>query len=345
MLYSLLRRALFLLDAEQSHNLSLGAIESLKGTPLHRCISQALVDDPYELMGLKFSNRVGLAAGLDKNGDYIQGLSQLGFGFLEIGTITPQPQAGNPKPRLFRIPKESAIINRMGFNNQGIDYLLEQVADAKQQYRRLLGINIGKNKITPNEQALDDYLHCLEKAYVAADYITVNISSPNTPGLRELQNKDELNHLIGQLRLRQQQLSDTHKKYTPIVLKVAPDMELEHIEQVSDILLQHKIDGIIVSNTTVDRDKVSTYAEANEAGGLSGKPLLEKSNRALAQFTKQLKNEMAIIGVGGITTADDALEKIRLGADLVQIYTGFIYQGPKLIHDSAQAIKATAAAK
>ena len=335
MLYSLLRRALFLLDAEQSHNISLKSLECFKHTPLTNCLNKPLVNDPVELMGLQFKNRVGLAAGLDKNGDYIESLAQMGFGFLEIGTITPKPQPGNPKPRLFRLADEEAIINRMGFNNKGIDYLLERVEHVKRD--RVLGINIGKNKITPNAEAIDDYLYCLTQAYQAADYITVNISSPNTPGLRELQNQEELENLISQLKQQQKILNDQHKKYTPLILKVAPDMESLQIEQMCEILLGHQIDGLIVSNTTIDRNTIADHPYAEEAGGLSGKPLLQKANSTLEKFAKNLRNEMVIIGVGGITQAQHAGEKMKLGADLVQIYSGLIYHGPKLVHQCAQA--------
>ncbi len=335
MLYPLLRRALFLLDAEDSHNLSLASLNATKNTPLHRCISQPMVKAPVKTMGLEFDNAVGLAAGLDKNGDYIDGLSKLGFGFLEIGTITPKAQDGNPRPRLFRLAKEEAIINRMGFNNKGIDYLLERVNDAK--HSRVLGINIGKNKLTPNENAIDDYIHCLDKAYLAADYITVNISSPNTPGLRELQNTEELTQLISTLKQRQLELSDQHKKYTPLTVKVAPDMGLEQITQMSDIFLQHKVDGVIVSNTTIEREAVKNNPHAKEAGGLSGKPVLPIANKALEHFAKNVKNEMTVIGVGGISHANDAVEKMKLGADLVQVYSGFIYKGPQLIYNCAKA--------
>lgn len=336
MLYPILRRALFLLDSERSHDLSLHALESLKDTPIHRCISKPIVNAPIEKMGLTFKNSVGLAAGLDKNGDYIQSLSQLGFGFLEIGTITPKAQAGNPKPRLFRLTKEQAIINRMGFNNKGIDYLIERVNDAKRDC--ILGINIGKNKTTPNEKAIDDYLHCLDKAYQVADYITVNISSPNTPGLRELQNADELQVLISSLKNRQLKLADQYKKYTPLTLKIAPDMGAIQIDAISEILLKNKIDGLIVSNTTIERKGVENHFLAKEAGGLSGKPLLQAANTALEKFANNLKSDMTIIGVGGINCSDDAANKIKLGADLVQVYTGFIYQGPELIYQCARKI-------
>lgn len=289
-----------------------------------------------EVMGIRFPNAVGLAAGLDKNGEAIDGLATFGFGFIEIGTVTPRPQPGNPKPRMFRIPAKKAIINRMGFNNHGVDNLIARVKSSK--FKGVLGINIGKNFDTPIERAAEDYLTCLDKVYAHASYVTVNISSPNTKNLRQLQGESELDDLLGQLKARQTQLADQHGRYVPMTLKIAPDMDDAQITNIADALRRHRIDGVIATNTTTGREGVEGQANANETGGLSGAPVREKSNRVIAALAERLGGELPIIGVGGITEAAHAAEKIRAGASLVQLYTGFIYGGPGLVRDSVTAI-------
>ena len=292
---------------------------------------------PVEVMGLKFPNRVGLAAGLDKEGDTIDALGRLGFGCVEIGTITPRPQAGNPKPRLFRLIPHEAIINRMGFNNPGIDAGVENVRKSK-TFRGVVGFNIGKNKDTPNENAADDYLACLRKAYPVAGYVAVNLSSPNTPGLRELQGAEASARLLETLKKEQQQLAAEHGKHVPLLFKVAPDLDETHIRDLSRVFLDGGLDGLIATNTTLDRQAVMNHPRANEAGGLSGRPVFEKSNEILRSFASHLGGNIPIIGVGGISSVEDAREKIRAGAALVQIYTSFIYQGPKLVRELAEGL-------
>ncbi len=285
-------------------------------------------------MGLDFPNRIGLAAGLDKNGEYINALSNLGFGFIEIGTVTPRPQPGNPKPRLFRLPKAKAIINRMGFNNKGIDYLTDQVALARQKgFDGIIGINIGKNVDTPVEEAIEDYLKCLRTAYPYADYITVNISSPNTPGLRTLQYGEELDQLLASIKFEQMKLAASHRMYKPVAVKVAPDLESEEITEIAKTLLVNNIDALIATNTTLSRDAVRGIPHAEEAGGLSGAPVRDMSTKVISEFHECLKGEIPIIGVGGISSAQDAQNKLDAGADLVQVYSGLIYEGPALIKD------------
>ena len=280
-------------------------------------------------MGLHFPNPVGLAAGLDKNGDYIDALASLGFGFIEIGTVTPRPQSGNPRPRLFRLSRANAIINRMGFNNDGVDRLIENVKRAK--YSGILGINIGKNSDTPIERAVEDYVVCLRKIYPLASYVTVNISSPNTPRLRQLQTPNELDKLLGALKFEQQQLARTHEKYVPIAVKIAPDLEADEICEIAETLVRHKIDAVVATNTTLDREGVTDQPHYKEAGGLSGQPLRPKSMKVIRKLTDVLQGRIPIIGVGGIQGADDAKEKLEAGASLVQIYTGLVFRGPGLI--------------
>lgn len=292
---------------------------------------------PVEVMGLKFPNRIGLAAGLDKDGDTIDALGRLGFGCVEIGTITPRPQAGNPKPRLFRLIPHEAIINRMGFNNPGIEVGVKNVSRSK-TFRGVVGFNIGKNKDTPNENAADDYLACLRQAYSVAGYIAVNLSSPNTPGLRDLQGAEASARLLDTLKKEQQKLAAEHGKYVPLLFKVAPDLEDEQIRDLSQVFLDGGLDGLIATNTTLDRQAVMDHPRANEAGGLSGRPVFEKSNEVLRAFASHLAGNIPIIGVGGISSVEDAREKIRAGAALVQIYTSFIYQGPKLVRAVARAL-------
>lgn len=334
-MYNLLRHLLFQIDPEISHDVALRGLSLLDKLHLSALIKAQAVPQPTTCMGIDFKNPVGLAAGLDKNGDYIDGLASLGFGFIEIGTITPKPQDGNPKPRLFRLPEHEAVINRMGFNNKGVDYLVSQVEKAK--YTGTLGINIGKNKATPNESAVDDYLHCMQKVYVHADYITVNLSSPNTPGLRDLQFGEPLKQLLEQLKNEQQQLAAQHGKYVPLALKVAPDMAQADIEDVASSLMQFEIDGVIATNTTISRDAVKGHKLAGEAGGLSGRPVAEKSTASIQAFSEILQDKLPIIGVGGICDEVTAKAKLEAGASLLQIYSGFIYQGPKLIDQALAA--------
>ncbi len=341
-MYSLIRKVLFSLDPETSHELSLEMLGAGERLHLLSLFTPKMTTNPVELMGLRFENAVGLAAGLDKNGDYFNALGQLGFGFVEIGTVTPKAQSGNEKPRLFRLTPEEAIINRMGFNNKGVDYLVERVKCRR--YQGVLGINIGKNKVTPEEEALSDYQIAMEKAYPYADYITVNISSPNTPGLRQLQFGDNLKQLLEGLKTTQQALSAEHNAYKPVVVKIAPDMSDEEIKSVSETFLAHEVDGVIATNTTLDRSAVSGSPFANEAGGLSGAPLTNRSTEVIAQLRSHL-GRLPIIGVGGIMQGRDAAAKILAGADLVQIYTGFIYRGPDLVNAAASAIAELAVKK
>lgn len=337
-LYPLARSGLFRLDAEVAHHLSMVALRIAEKSRLLRLISP---DDefvaPLEVMGLKFPNRIGLAAGLDKEGNTIDALGRLGFGCIEIGTITPRPQLGNPKPRLFRLLAHEAIINRMGFNNPGIDAGVANVRAAK-SFQGVVGFNIGKNKDTPNENAADDYLACLRKAYPVADYVAVNLSSPNTPGLRDLQGAEASARLLDTLKQEQQKLAREHGKQVPLLFKVAPDLDDGHIRELSQVFLNGGLDGLIATNTTLDRHQVADHSRAVEAGGLSGRPVFEKSTAALRCFASQLGSRIPIIGVGGVSSLEDAREKIRAGATLVQIYTSFVYQGPKLVKELAREL-------
>ena len=337
-LYPLARSGLFRLDAEVAHHLSMAALRFAEKSRLLSLFSAA--DEsvaPLEVMGLKFPNRIGLAAGLDKEGNTIDALGCLGFGCIEIGTITPRPQAGNPKPRLFRLLDREAIINRMGFNNPGIDAGVANVRAAK-AFRGIVGFNIGKNKDTPNENAADDYLACLRKAYPVADYVAVNLSSPNTPGLRDLQGAEASARLLETLKQEQQKLAREHGKQVPLLFKVAPDLDEAHIRELAQVFLNGGLDGLIATNTTLDRDKVTGHPRAAEAGGLSGRPVFEKSTATLGCFASHLGSRIPIIGVGGISSLEDAREKLRAGATLVQIYTSFVYQGPKLVRELARGL-------
>ena len=333
MLYSLARPLLFSLAPERAHELTLSLLKSSHKIGMMR---QNIASKPVTCMGIQFPNPVGLAAGLDKNGAYIDALASQGFGFIEIGTITPLPQSGNPEPRLFRLPKAKAIINRMGFNNDGVDKLIENVKAAK--FKGILGINIGKNAVTPVEKAVDDYLICLEKVYNYASYITVNISSPNTKNLRSLQSGDALTELLETLKKRQLELADENQHYVPLVLKVAPDLEPEDIQFIAQQLLTFKIDGLIVTNTTLSREGVEGLPFCDEAGGLSGAPVFEKSTACLAAFAKVLNGRIPLIGVGGILSGADAVAKQKAGASLVQVYSGLIYTGPTLVKDCVDAL-------
>jgi dihydroorotate dehydrogenase len=331
--YALIRPFLFTLDAERAHELTLGLLAargSIGFAPRPPAGSSTV-----QVMGLDFPNKIGLAAGLDKNGTAIDGLSHLGFGFLEVGTVTPRPQPGNPKPRLFRLPEQEAIINRMGFNNAGIDELLRNVERAR--YRGILGINIGKNFDTPIERAVDDYLICLDKAYPLASYITVNISSPNTKNLRQLQGASELDALLGTLKARQTELADRHGKYVPLALKIAPDLDASQISNIADALRRHRIDAVIATNTTLGREGVEASPLATETGGLSGSPLFEKSTELVRSLAQALAGELPIIAAGGITSGERARAKLKAGAKLVQIYSGLIYRGPALITECIEA--------
>lgn len=336
MLYALTRPALFALDPERAHGVTLSSLELAYRSGLLSRLYPKL-HQPVECMGIAFDNPVGLAAGLDKNGDHIDALAALGFGSIEIGTITPRPQAGNPKPRLFRLPAAHAIINRMGFNNDGVDKLVENVSRA--QYKGVLGINIGKNFDTPVEKATDDYLICLEKVYAHASYVTVNISSPNTKGLRDLQSGDALSQLLHALKNRQAQLATTHRHYVPLVLKVAPDLDEDAITFISEQLVRFEIDGLITTNTTLSREGVDGLPHGQETGGLSGQPVFEKSTQVLEQFAMYLQGQIPLIGVGGIVQGSDAKAKIDAGASLVQVYSGLIYRGPDLINDCVRALQ------
>ena len=335
-MYSLIRRALFIADPETAHGLALEGLRVGYGVGATHllCKTRSL---PVTVMGLQFPNPVGMAAGMDKNGDYIEALGSLGFGFIEVGTVTPRPQPGNPKPRIFRIQKANAMINRLGFNNKGVDHLVKQAK--KHRFKGILGINIGKNFDTSNDKAADDYLICLEKVYPYADYITINISSPNTKGLRELQDTEQLNSLLAVLNDRRLELADKFQKRVPLVVKVAPDLEDEQIPRMAEVVIQNEFDGVIATNTTISRDAVKGMRHADEQGGLSGAPVKEMANHVLASFRAHLPPEIALIGTGGITDGEDAAEKIRLGADLVQFYTGFVYKGPDLIGDCLKAIE------
>lgn len=331
MLYRLARAALFQMDAEKSHDLAIQNFTRFTGTPLDMLYRQQLPHRPVECMGLTFKNPVGLAAGLDKNGQCIEAFDAMGFGFVEVGTVTPRAQSGNEKPRLFRLPDADAIINRMGFNNDGVDQLVENVKKAK--FDCILGINIGKNKDTPIEKGADDYLLCMDKVYAYADYITVNISSPNTPGLRSLQYGDALDELLAALKEKQTALTDIHNKYVPLTLKIAPDLSDDEIKQICQSLLRHKIDGVIATNTTLDRSLVDGMKHGQEMGGLSGRPVQSRSTEVVRRLHEELDGEIPIVGVGGIDSYVSAKEKLLSGASLVQVYSGFIYHGPALVKD------------
>jgi dihydroorotate dehydrogenase len=339
MLYPLIRKFFFALDAETAHGIGMRGTEFLDATGLACLLAKPVTPCPVEAMGLTFPNPVGLAAGLDKNGDHIDALARLGFGFIEIGTITPRPQPGNPRPRLFRIPEAQGIVNRMGFNNDGVDKLLENVHDADFPTRGgILGINNGKNATTPIEKAADDYLECLSKVYPVASYVTVNISSPNTKNLRELQKDDALDDLLAQLKARQEVLAQRHGRYVPMALKIAPDLDDAQIVAIADALRRHRMDGVIATNTTLSREGVEGLANADEAGGLSGAPVFRKSTEVLRKLSAALAGELPIIGVGGIMGGEDAAEKIYAGASLVQFYSGFIYRGPDLVSEVADTL-------
>lgn len=340
LLYALARPLLFSLDPEAAHNLTLPALKRAAACGLTSLVSKPKAD-PRSVMGITFPNPVGLAAGLDKDGAYIDGLAALGFGSIEIGTVTPRAQPGNPKPRMFRLPAANAIINRMGFNNGGVDAFVANVQASVfyQDKKGVLGLNIGKNADTPIERAAEDYLHCLQKVYPYASYVTVNISSPNTKNLRQLQGGSELDSLLAQLKDAQQRLADRHKRYVPIALKIAPDIDNEQVKTIAAVLMQHRMDAVIATNTTITRDAVKNLPHAEETGGLSGAPVFELSNKVIRALKAELGNSLPIIGVGGILSGSDAKAKLDAGASLVQLYTGLIYRGPGLVKECAAALR------
>jgi dihydroorotate dehydrogenase len=329
MFYSLVKKVLFKFEAEAIHEAVMSGFKVTGGNPLNTLYKQYVPNKPVTVMGIDFPNPVGLAAGLDKNGEGINAFAAMGFGFVEIGTVTPRPQPGNDKPRMFRLPEANAIINRMGFNNKGVDYLVEQVRNA--HFKGVLGINIGKNKDTPDENAKDDYIHCMRKVYDFASYITINISSPNTPGLRSLQYGEALDELLSAIKQEQKILIKQHDKYVPIAVKIAPDLNEEEVNSIANSLIKNEIDAVIATNTTISREGVEHLEHGNEQGGLSGQPVKEKSTRVIKLLSEALNGKLPIIGVGGIASSEDANEKMAAGASLVQIYSGFIYEGPQLI--------------
>jgi len=332
LLYPLLRPFIFQLDAETAHDISLELLKNL-----HYLLPAQQVLKPVSVMGLEFPNPVGLAAGLDKNADYLAGLSKLGFGFIEVGTVTPRPQPGNPKPRLFRVKEYNSIINRMGFNNLGVEHLLQNVQPIKQR-NYILGINIGKNLTTPVAEALDDYSLALRQVYTSADYITINISSPNTPGLRNLQGEEALDELLKGIQECRKSLQDEYQVNKPVALKIAPDLDSRATQPIADLLVAHGIDALIATNTTLDRQAIDGHPLANEAGGLSGEALTELSRQVLQAFSHALQGEIPIISAGGIASAEEAQLRLDLGASLVQIYSALIYQGPGLIKNISKSI-------
>ncbi|ABL99800.1 quinone-dependent dihydroorotate dehydrogenase [Shewanella amazonensis] len=331
MFYKIAQSIMFQMDPERAHNLAIGSLKRTANTPMTAFYAQCIAPKPVTCMGIIFPNPVGLAAGLDKDGEAIDAFHAMGFGHVEVGTVTPRPQPGNDLPRLFRLKPAKGIINRMGFNNKGVDNLVANLKAKKTDI--LVGVNIGKNKDTPVEEGKNDYLICMDKVYPHAAYIAVNISSPNTPGLRTLQYGDLLDDLLSSLKAKQTELAEQHGKYVPIALKIAPDLTDEEIASIATSLIKNQFDAAIATNTTLSRDGVSGLANANETGGLSGKPLTELSTKVIKKLAAELKGEIPIIGVGGINSSQDALAKFDAGATLVQIYSGFIYQGPKLIKD------------
>ena len=336
-MYSIARSVLFKLSAEAAHDLTLEALAAGARLRLLPALAPNVVDLPVTVMGIVFPNPVGLAAGLDKNASAVDGLAALGFGFLEVGTTTPKPQSGSPKPRLFRLPQAQALINRMGFNNKGVDHLIENIKKAK--FKGVLGINIGKNFDTPVTEATSDYIICMQKVYAYASYITINVSSPNTPGLRDLQYGESLSQLLGALKQEQAVLEKTHGRYVPLAVKIAPDMDAEQLQGVAHCVLEQKMDGVIATNTTLSREGVAELEFSDQAGGLSGAPVRHKSTQTIADLYAILGDQVPIIGVGGISSGEDVSEKLAAGAKLVQVYTGLIYQGPGLVKQCVDACR------
>ncbi len=342
--YAFARPFLFNMDPEEAHEFTLNQLARLQNTPLMCLAGQTRVDDPLTLAGLRFPNRVGLAAGLDKNARCIDAWGAMGFGFVEVGTVTPKGQPGNPKPRMFRLPQKQALINRLGFNNEGLDTFIHNVKQSRlrrqaQSGGMVLGLNIGKNAATPIERATDDYLTCLEGVYPHADYVTVNISSPNTQNLRSLQSDEALEQLLGALTRKRAELADRFGQHKPLFLKIAPDLDATQVEVIAAALQRHQMDGVVATNTTLSRTAVQGLPHAEETGGLSGAPVLEASNEVIRQLRTHLGKTFPIIGVGGILSGDDAVSKLQAGADVVQIYSGLIYKGPELVTEAARALK------
>jgi dihydroorotate dehydrogenase len=333
--YLLVRPLLFRLDAEIAHMITLSTLNVVCKLGLANLIQRQIKDSPRRVMGLTFPNPVGLAAGMDKNGEHLDALSTLGFGFVELGTVTPRPQPGNPRPRVFRLPQAQGLVNRLGFNNKGVDYMVENISRAK--YTGVLGVNIGMNSDTPISRSEEDYLICLRAVYLHADYVAINISSPNTAGLRKLQTAENLDHLLSALKSEQDNLAQKHGRYVPIAIKIAPDLTAEDTLAIAAKLVKHKVDGVIATNTTVDRTGVEKLTHGTEAGGLSGTPLRTRATKVVHELRQALPADIPIIGVGGITSGQDAVEKLNAGASLVQIYTGLVYQGPNLIGEIAAA--------
>lgn len=331
MFYPVIKKALFQLDPERAHEFTFQQLRRITNTPFEFLVRQSVPTKPVTCMGISFKNPLGLAAGLDKDGDCIDALGAMGFGFIEVGTVTPRPQPGNDKPRLFRVVEAEGLINRMGFNNHGVDNLVENVK--KSRFGGVLGINIGKNKDTPVEQGKDDYLICMDKVYAHAGYIAINISSPNTPGLRSLQYGEALDDLLQAIKNKQEALHQQHQKYVPIAVKIAPDLSDEELIQIADSLVRHKMDGVIATNTTLDRSLIEGLNHCGQTGGLSGRPLQQRSTEIIRRLSQELNGRLPIIGAGGIDSLMAAREKVAAGATLVQIYSGFIYHGPRLIKD------------
>ena len=336
-MYPLLRPLLFRLDAERAHDLALAGIDAAFRCHGSRLLAPLAPPLPLDVFGLHFPNPVGLAAGLDKNGAHVDALAALGFGFIEVGTTTPRPQAGNPRPRMFRLPAHEAVINRLGFNNAGVGVLVRNVERAA--WRGVLGINIGRNRDTPNERATDDYLHCLERVHARASYVTINISSPNTRGLRDLQEEETLRRFIGTLREAQERLAARDGQRKPMLLKIAPDLDEAALDAMAAVLLDAAIDGVVATNTTIDRSAVAGDRHAAEAGGLSGKPLLARSTAVLAGLARRFDGKVPLVGVGGILEGKDAAAKVVAGASLVQFYTGLVYRGPALVGECVEALR------
>jgi dihydroorotate dehydrogenase len=334
--YSLFRPLLFAVDPESAHDLVFRGLDAAAKLGLAQVASPGLPTAPITVMDLRFPNRVGLAAGLDKNAAHLDGLAAVGFGFLEAGTVTPRPQPGNPRPRMFRLVESGALINRLGFNNEGVERFVANVR--RSRYRGILGVNIGKNFDTPNERAADDYVACLRNVFEIAGYVTVNVSSPNTRGLRDLQSDDALSALLARLKTERAELTQRHGRHVPLVVKIAPDLDGDAIDGIARLLVRHRIDGVIATNTTIAREGVAGNAHADEAGGLSGRPLRERSTEVVRLLARTLDGALPIVGVGGIFSGDDACEKIEAGADLVQLYTGLVYRGPQLVRECVQAL-------